>query len=386
MAFVINNFTGAELGSTDDALDTSGVSVTTSNKRTGTYSYLIGNAAAYSEFPCFPSVSGAADAGYGYVFGGAFRFSTITPASDRFFFEVYDSLSATVIKLGLDTSGNLVVTDSTATKSTISSSPGISTNTWYYCKLYFTATACEVFIDGVSKGTLTSKDYDTGSAVTAFIIEATDGATCYFDDLYFGSGATSSADGPADAEVFSYRSTISSVTPDTGNDLDLGTWALVQEVPWDLTSGHRAAYSGSGVQTGSVLTNDAGGSAGTGGPNTDANIDGTLLACKGGWVLTRTNGSTTTHYVLLGNNTDGAASFEVTLDTTAAYFAVISNSSTVLPTSSEYGKIGFAKGSGGRGIRCDEMLFEVLHQPPAAAKGAYPFQRPLRNFQHLLVR
>ena len=97
----------------------------------------------------------------------------------------------------------------------------------------------ELFIDGTSVGSASSRDMDGGSAIATSGFFGTNTGTFYYDDIYWLSGATAATDrlgggaspnGGSGPEVFMYQNTAEDAT-DQGDTLDDGTWALVSEIP-----------------------------------------------------------------------------------------------------------------------------------------------------------
>ena len=361
MALTINNFWGAETGGMDEASAFTGASASTTQKHSGAYSYKITTNTEEFDLDPFEAI---ASGGVKTIIGFWYRtppVTTVDTVVEGFGTTNLDfSLNLSSSKLNLRDSGDTVVITGTTV---------LSTATWYFIEIYVeraNSGAAELFIDGVSEGTASAKDFNaiTGGLQLKFIGSGTAGDSIYIDDIYFQSGAASSADRLGGCEVISYRSSKTGVTPDTGDDLGSGSWLNTQEIPFNTANVGRYTLDAAGA--GSVNTDDVGGSSG-GGPNTDTNLDGTIPALKGIWYAKRDAGTATSHYGLLGNSGDGTTRTpELGLTSTDTIYTWISELTTIVPTTSEYCKIGFEKSSGGRVFNCRDMLAVILHVPVAS--------------------
>jgi hypothetical protein len=249
----------------------------------------------------------------------------------------------------------------------------VSADTWYFLEFYFQhsdSAAWEVFLNGNSILNGTGADFSRGGTFDTIDFRGQSSANVDYDDIYFGSGATAASDRLGSGEVYAYLSTLASATGDWGTNpvLQTGNWNDAQEVPFGETN--VAAFTDITARRGGVDTNDAGGSEGTGGPNTDTNIDGdsNIVAMKGIWRMKRAGGSGAVHYGILGNTGSAIADSDRTADfdpstSYANYFDVREDN---LPLSTEYGRIGFEKDNKGQDFDCADMLFQILHVPDAA--------------------
>jgi hypothetical protein len=375
MALTINRFLGAETGGLEELSATSGT-VTASNTggrailSNDSWYYQIQDASSYIEYT--PFSAGVSDSGGDYILGFAVEFNNLLVAFD--ICEVSDSTGA-VFSLGLLANGNLVVRDSAgSTIRTITSPFAISTR--FYIEVFFqhsNSGTIEVFIDNVSQGSDSSQDLLQSGTIQNIKHYGRTGTNSWYNDIYFGSGATSSADRLGPCEVISYRSSLASATPDNGTALDTGTWANAQEIPFSETN--VAAYTASSADSGIVNTDDVGGSAGTGGPNTDANVDvADIKAISGIWRMKRSGGSGATHFGRLGNSGDTASTAEQTadFDPTTAYtnYFHLTEAAARIPASGEYLAIGIEKSSGGQDFDCSDMLAQILHVLPDTGRTA----------------
>ena len=378
MAVTLNNFWGAETGGMEEATSFTGASADSGTVKTGAYSYLFNAAAESISFNPFEFI---ASAGVQTVIGFWFR----TPASFGATVNPNMQLGDGVFidfRLELNSTGQLILLDSTL--ATVITGPVLDANVWYFVELAVIRAASSsgsLFIDGIRAGNVINADFDaiTGTPVLSFNSVSTTIAWSV-DNIYFLSNATT-ANLLYGCEIYSYRSNLNSVTPDTGSNLNAGTWLGAQAVPFSDAA--VATYSSSAVN-GSVLTNDVGGSAGTGGPSTDANITGTIKACKGMWRALRGGGGATTHSGYVGNSVDGVTAFTLALTTAYAFYARVSESATICPLPSEVGKIGFGTG-GAQDITVADMLYTVLHVPPRRATFKTPYMQK-KNIRHLIMR
>lgn len=293
----INNFWGAETNGFEECLATAGsVSVSSAQAKSGTYSYRIPNSTnTYIDFAPLESVP---QAGSGIVFGAG----VYTTGSGLCIFAVLDSSDTVIIRVTSSTLPSTQVYE--AGDSGADSQPaGITASTWNWIEVYFenvgSSANWKVYVNGneVSSGTVG----DFSGTIAKLRIWSSN-ADVWFDDIYFMSGCSSADDRLGDCEVYSYRSNLNSATGDFGSALTTGTWLAVQTVPFSASVG--ATYDG-GPIFGGIYTNDVGGSAGTGGPYTDTNINGTVVAQKGTWKAERGNGGGTDHYGLIGDNLYG---------------------------------------------------------------------------------
>jgi len=376
MAFTINNFCGAETGGIEETVSASGFSASQTYVRSGSYAYASTGSGSFSLFDA------VGDAGGQYILsfyflpayapsGGGSGTATFCAVADCF----------SMVNVGTSSSGDIILRDSTTATIRTISNPFPTGGQWYLVEIVFEHSdsgSIEVFINGVSQGQDTGQDLSAGAGMSNMLLGTLYDRLSgfYFDDIYFASGATSAADRLGNCEVIAYRSSKASVTPDDGGDnLNVGSgsmyWSYMQEVPFSQTNW--AGYDG--ALAGAVTTDDVGGSAGTGGPNTDSNIDGTIAAIKGIWRMDRGNGGGTEHYGLLGNNTDGTTrSVDFDPATSPANYFMVSESASVVPTSTEYCRIGI-ESTGAQDFQCYDMLAQILHVPPTIGLVYNPMHR-----------
>ncbi len=399
MALIINNFWGAETGGLEELSASSGGNASSIVVKTGNYSYLLSSAPSNHNFAPFESV---ADAGGKYIVKFDFNLTSVGSASHAVgFFQLAEG-AAPFLELAVhDTSNDLLILDATGSTIRTITQP-FTADEWIELILVFEHSASgtvELFIDGVSQGEDTAQDLTDGGTFDTITFRRTtiNVAPYNYDNIVFQSGATAASDRLGGCEVIAYRSTLASVTPDWAQTaslalsaLEAGQWADTQEIPFSETN--VGSYNDATLRAGGVDTNDSGGSAGTGGPNTDANIDGdsNIKAMKGVWRLQRSGGGATAQLVALSNSgeatTDAQVDSSGDLDITTGYvnyFLVVEGSFT--PTSSEYGRIGLNKSTGGQDLDCSDMLFQVLHVPNVGGNASL-LSKFNRNFRHMMVR
>jgi len=392
MALTINNFWGAESGGMEEAAAFSNVIATSFDVKTGTYTYSIFSSAANVDFLPFESV---ADAGGKYIVKFDIRLESIGSNNHVTGFLQLTEGAAPFLELALhDTTDDLLIYDANGATIRTITQP-FTADVYSELILVFEHSASgtvELFIDGVSQGEDIAQDLTDGGTFDTLTFRKTINQALFkVDNIVFQSGATNADDKLIGAEIFAYRSTVASVTADwikgANGDLNSGTWVNAQEDPF--SEANIALYSDATARAGGIDTNDDGGSAGTGGPNTDANIDGdsNIVAMKGIWRMKRGTGSGATHFGLLGNTGTAIADSDRTIDLTPLnsyvnYFDVREDN---LPLSSEYGRIGFEKNSGGQDFDCSDMLFQVLHIPNVGGNVSL-LSKFRRNMQHMMVR
>ena len=231
MAFTLHLLDGAETGGLERITLAAGPTVSTA-VRTGTngfYCFTGHGTAKYVQYSLF-EYQGSLQ-GTGNVAG--FRIKGLYPNSATIYQATHanDTNNISMIALG---GGGIRLRSSGGT--TLKDYYGISTTDWSEIGIYWEATATgawELFVDGVSidSGTadFTTNGTDIEKNKVWFKNDSGDTNPSYLDDIYFGSGATSSADVPHGLEIFA---TVGDGSATTGGDtLDAGSWANVQEIP-----------------------------------------------------------------------------------------------------------------------------------------------------------
>jgi len=362
MALTLNNFWGAETGGLEETVASDANSdISSSEVNSGTYSYhAVGSSTI--DFDPFESV---ADAGGGYVFG---FWSKQTAGSITI---AIRGGGSPIIAIQISTAlGQIRLWDANSSEvdaATADFSDG------GYVEVYFTTTTAEVFIDGTSALSVTGEDFDNGSSPDLVRLAFSD-ATNWIDDIYFMSGATSASDRLGGCEVFAYRSSLASATPDytkgSNGALNSGQWVDAQDLPF--SESNVAIYSDTTARAGVAQTNDLGGAENAGGPSGDSNVDGdsNIVAMKGIWRMKRTGGSGAVHYGLMVSSnysptdTDRTADF----DPTTSYVNYFDVREDRIPGASNNGFIGFEKDNKGQDFNCSDMLFQILHVPEPASQ------------------
>ena len=375
MALTLNNFWGAETGGAEEtSASNGGATISSSSPITGSYHYVVTTGStSYFEFSPFESVADAdATDGGGYVLG----FNCIlTNAKEALNMPLYDDSASPFLTVETDTSGEIFVRNSAGTIVVTSTSTPFGTlGVQHFVEVYFTHSnsgEVTVKVDGTTVATTTGQDFLIVTPFDRIRFAGGGGsATIAFDDLFIMSGATSVSDMLGASEVFAYRSTKAGgdkTVQGANGGLDEGTFADAQEVPF--VDVNFAAYTDSLSRGEVVYTNDVGGSAGTGGPDTDTNIEGdsNIIAMKGIWRMKRSGGSGAVHHGVLSNSGDASITTEcrtVDFDPTTAYAQYFDVRVTPeLPTASEHGAIGFYKDNKGQDFDCADMLFQILHVP-----------------------
>jgi len=381
MAVTINNLWGAETGGMDEASAFSGASASTVQVHSGTYSYTFTPVTDTASFEPYEVV---ADARVNCVLGFWFRTPPDTTTSN-ILCELGDGTNFDFNLRFNAGVGTLVLRDSAASVAITSSA--LSVSTWYFIEVYverLDSGGAELFINGISEGTASAKDFNavTGTPVVKFL--GTNNGAQYIDDIYFMSDAADASSRLGGCELFSYRSSIASAVPDTGDNLSSGIWSNAQQIPFNDTNVSR--YIDTIAQAGHIITDDIGGSSG-GGPSGDTNIDGTIKAIKGMWRARRDNGSATDHFGLLGNDGDGVTRTPVLgLTNTPTLYTMVSELATIVPTDAEFCRIGIEKTSGGRLFNCFDMLAVILHVPAPSVTPPSLIYKHNQAFQHLISR
>ncbi len=368
----LNNFVGCETGGTEE-LESTGNTPTceTTNPRTGTYALeLTGGDNDTAQF-----FAKAAHAGNDNIVGFQVRFSDITPAADTDFFFHRAGGAATddfkCIGLRLEaTSGDLILMDDAFAAEVDEIAAPFTVDTYHLIEIWWEDSATGdaiVHIDGAASGLdVTGQDF-TNANGTCVIVgmhgDATGASeTIRMDDIYIYSGATGVSDFLGTSEVFGYQSQLANAT-DNGDALENSTtWDQCGETAANDTN--VCQYTGDPL-TGSTDTDNGSRS----GPSGDGNIDGDSNI-KGGKFLSRmkrgSGGGGGTKEFLYGNTGDGTTADSVTLGTGCNNeSAVVSESGTIVPTSSEFFRLGMNTAGGRDCFICDAWGM-ILHTPSAA--------------------
>ncbi len=370
MAVTINEYIGFETGGiADESSATSGTPIVTDADIVRSGSYALGMNATADQYDIDP-LRHIASAGTGYVFGFAFRATDHTPASATTMVIIGDSTDANVLELALQTDGTIDLIDNTGTTAL---TDVLEDDTWHYIEIFWNhvdSGTWQVFIDTVSVGTASTRDMSGGGTLDLFRLQGTATGTFYFDDVYILSDAVV-GDRLGDCEVFKYQSAKASAVPDddfpasgsAGDTLNLGTWDQAGITPME-DAGVAAEYTDAGA--GAVYSDGTNGSPE--GPANDPRIDGdsNIRAIKAVVNMKRSGGGGSDHFILLGNSGgvsgDIIRSGDLGPSQSFVFYYLISESSTVVPTSSEYCAIGFET-TGAQDFECQEMWAMLLHVP-----------------------
>ncbi|KKM98375.1 hypothetical protein LCGC14_1158680, partial [marine sediment metagenome] len=365
MALQINNYTGFESQGAEEADSVTGsVTYPTTGHRSGDACLFLDSASESYELPWF--ASGITDAGGDYIFGTAIKFDSLT--EDPTAFLAPKEAGGRVISLRVGASSKIEVADVAGTV-VITSSDTVGTSNYHFIELYFQNSdngSAELFIDGVSQGTASAKDFSRGDVLTLLDFQYDGNNSFKADDVYILSGATSAADRYGDFAVKAYQSTDVGAT-DQGDTLADGTWALVSETPGNEGVSNDAQYQD---DTGPNLTGSTITDGGTrSGPSGDSDVTGaTIKGAKYVSNLKRGGGAGRVHTILHGNSGDGVtATADLGLTTDYIIYEVLSESASIVPTESESMQMGFSKSAtAGQDIICGDQ-WAMLGYVPAVA-------------------
>jgi hypothetical protein len=340
---------------------------------------------------------GGSTAGATRVFNWYAKVSDVTPSDEIPLAQFYDDVATLVCSIVLKTDGDIDLRNRLGTSET-SFTPSITAGVWFHIEMRIDGLTASSLLRGQVNGngaTNVSSDLNTGGSYVDFtrLSGPDSGSDVHTVGPYVTQTTGVLFTSGDNFEVFPYRSSLASATPDDGDNLE-GTseqWVNVQEIPWDAAD--EGTYNNSAARQGGVRTDDVGGSEGTGGPNTDTRISETanILAAQGSIRARRGNGGSTTHTFYYGNDsswpTDWTSldSDTISLSSSFAVFQFVT-SATLAPDADEYGAIGFGKSSGGREIYVADMLFEVLHKVPPPTPSFPPVDIVKNAYQHMMVR
>jgi hypothetical protein len=259
----------------------------------------------------------------------------------------------------------------------------LSDNTWHRFRIrYLSGTTgnVQVWVDGTDIfGGSQSTDSSQPVAGVSHGGPLADGGTSYYTGSVNHFNSTASTDGiDADFEIIGpYQGdAVASATPDVGettgvpanDDLDSGTWATAQEIPFDDETDAASATYENALQ-GGIFTD------GTtrAGPSGDSRVDGdsNIKAWKHLFRADRGTGGGVTHRMWTGNDSDDIVndgiSLDITVGTSPTNFYFVTDVSTSMPTSSQNFMLGMGKTGTSRHLQLREMAGFVLHVPAAEA-------------------
>lgn len=199
-----------------------------------------------------------------------------------------------------------------------------SVDTWYHICVVWEPNAASgdyaVYVDDTEMFSGTGADFllPSGTLDVYNFYGDTEAGTMYYDDMLIWTGLLETTDYETSCfrgKVHRYRSTKASATPDgpaSPTNLNAGTWSAIHGL--STTDTVNAEYTG-GVSYGTVNCDDAGGSAGTGGPNTDADVGDDIYATKVILRADRSGGGGTAQYIMAhGSQTATSVTGGVTAD------------------------------------------------------------------------
>lgn len=376
MVATVQNFFGAEDQGVIEALSVAGSFAAQSSvvdtAMGGGWAYESPDGSSKAVF-----VSGTTSLSNNFVICLRIRLSSTSPSTNPLLIARGRNLNdSSLFSVILDTDGSVKVWNANESSVLTISTPGISSNTWHTWEIYGTGHATtgfvEVFIDGVSKGSISSIDTSPPVGGTELArIEVFGNApgtgnptsiSAYLDNSYFMDGLSSTSELKGGGGVLAYRSNNSTTTPDNAagtGTLDSGVWSDAQELPFSETN--VISYTGT-PRNGGVYTDDLGGSPSGGGPSGDTKITGSIIGLKGIFRAKRGTGSGTTHGLVVGNSSESIGSLvnQPSLTTSYAPYFHINNASA--PSSSQTILIGM-RVNGSQDIFVSDMLGQILHIP-----------------------
>ncbi len=224
----LNNFWGAEIGGLEEATLTSGVpSVSSVRAHSGKYSYLLSDNADTIQLHALET--GDVTAGVWTIFG----FAVYRPSGAAWAVSILENEVSNCIEIACNTSGLMTLDD--ANNDPLATESGTASDSWLYIEVYFVhavAGAYEVFINDISVMSGDAQDFFNFAPVADTVKLFNSGsADVWIDDVYFMSGASdvTPADRLGSVEVLAFRSNKGSNVPDdSGDNLHVGTWNLVQ--------------------------------------------------------------------------------------------------------------------------------------------------------------
>ena len=338
-------FTGFETGGLEEAKATTGSpSVQTANPRTGTYSLLLAGAVTPAVYDLDVLSIGGDPLLDDVIIGFGFRTNVVIPTNDTDFFIAINSLDGQNIRLRLKAiTGDVDIIDANNAVAGTITAP-FAANTQYFIEVYFEqldSGNAEVFINDVSKISLSGKDFLNGTRKSSYLRFTGDNVATqdiYIDDVYVLSFETAaSARYTSSFNIPRAYQDTNGGAAEGGAALNVGTWANASETPVNETN--VATYSASNV-FGFTTTDSPSTRLGpTGGPTL-----GTIKGAK--WVhrLKRATGAGTTHFKRYGNSGDGISETIVTLTTSYVNYITVSESATEVPLATESFQYGMGTG------------------------------------------
>lgn len=290
------------------------------------------------------------------VFG--FYYQHTSSATATKFFSWQAGGTDVAFNLYLTATGNINIFDSSDSIVAVGSGAPLSDTNWHYIEFVFdqatsTTGTLTVYVDGSSAVSTSGQNFTTtGNANKARWFGAT-GRN--FGAWYCLESGTGTSDFLGDFEV---RTLQGDGNTNGGDAWDVGTWANVSQTP----------YNGSNVAEftqNAALSNyreDQGGTRA--GPNGVSGI-GTIYGITYCTIADRGGGSGAGDQkdLLGGNSVDGTTNLlSMGLSTSPELYTIGSESASVVPTGSEYSRIGFAH-NGARDMIIFEAWSSLLYAP-----------------------
>ncbi len=376
----LNNFSGFETGGLEEAAGVFGSpEVQSTVKRTGSYALKV-PANGLNVYRADLDRDNAPSAGTDHIVGFALNVSVTTPTVfiDLMTGEFFPGADEN-IRLRLQTDGNIKIVDGNNAEVATSTSPPLTPGAWHFVELYWqsvdTGGAAELFIDGVSKISVTGQDFmKFSSEPDAYKFEnlasTAVGEDFYIDDYYAYTGAAgtlSTSDFLGDHRVLAdqtdctgTQSALCGGSP-VGAELDGGVWENTDE---DASGagydGLVARYDVIGGKWGSVDVPDfaAIGSS-----------DRINAVKVGGRLRSPSGGSGAQHFIALvyGGVTGDFKEIGNPISTSFEYYELMREKNELgtdwTVEQANQAEVGFGKGSGGRDIEADALWVMVSYTP-----------------------
>lgn len=362
MALVIDNYVGFETGGEEELSSSNGSpTIISTGQRTGAYAMRL-NGTDSIRIPIFSTIVVGSD----LIIGFGVNFGDTTPASSADFFVLSASGATVSPRLQLETDGKVTISFSAGSATSVGA-PFIDATDHFvelYVRLDNTGGSAELFVDGSPVVSISGLDTFGNVPNEVRFDASSDRGDMDIDDVYIQvdtAGGSSASDRLGDAEVFGYQHSVTGAVADAGlngtaqTNLSSGGW----EDTVDGSDGTAAAMDSS-PHYGTVDFD---------GPNGDANIDGdsNIKAIKALTRLNRDGGGGTTHYIGLGNSSQGnnAGLYDDNthwgpITTTITWYSIVSE--TDLPSASQDIRMGFGTG-GAQNINCYDSWAMLLHVP-----------------------
>jgi hypothetical protein len=315
----------------------------------------------------------AVNGGSKEALGIRFRLTDNSPATLYDFFKLGTDTANWSWKAQITTGGAVRITDANGTQIGSDSSQ-LNTGQWYVLEAVYdkdsASGAIDVWLDDSSIVSATAQDLASTAASTRATFlgpAATTDGDIYYDGFYAYSGASGTSDFLG--STFECITIVGDGTTTGGTALDAGSWANVQELPYNATN--TGSYTQDPASPISGYTDTSGGS--DAGPSGHSDIDGDSNIKGASYFLVAERGpggaSGDVKDMDIGNSADGTnASKSLTLGASAAWYALTSEAANVVPTSSEYGRLGITH-DGARDFIMHDYFLSILHVPTAAPGG-----------------